>query len=121
MQKKSRRARTADSRPSSRKHNLPPPPTHKESPPADSFPTLPASVRQTRQSVFPEPLRLSLSNNRRTTRLRLCYRRLRFGIPLQRSPPALACHQQRADRRLLRPRYRALVQPRLFGLLHFIG
>src|ERR1035441_10491265 len=75
MQKKSRRARTADSRPSSRKHNLPPPPTHKESPPADSFPTLPASVRQSRQSVFPAPLRLSLSNIRRTTRLRLCSRR----------------------------------------------
>src|SRR6266446_8863679 len=48
QQKKSRRARTADSHPNSRQYNLPPPPTHKESPSADSFPPPPASVRQTR-------------------------------------------------------------------------
>jgi hypothetical protein len=50
--KKSRRARTADSRPNDRRHNPPPPPIRRESPPADSFPPPSASVRQTRQSVF---------------------------------------------------------------------
>src|ERR1019366_8342091 len=103
MRRKSRAARTADSRPSSRKHNLPPPPTHKESPPADSFPTLPASVRQTCQSVFPEPLRLSLSKNPRTPRPPLCPPPQ---LPQTRPPPRrprilhqIRHHQNRHDRR----------------------
>src|ERR1019366_2541387 len=103
MRRKSRAARTADSRPSSRKHNLPPPPTHKESPPADSFPTLPASARQTRQSVFPEPFRLSLSNNRRPPRLRLCPRRqtrqTRLHPRRHRILHQIRHHQNRHDRR----------------------
>src|ERR1019366_5650543 len=53
--KKSRAARIADLRPSTRQHNLPTPPTHKESPPPDSSPPPPASVPQIRQSVFPDP------------------------------------------------------------------
>src|ERR1700719_375626 len=48
QRKKSRRARRADSRPSSRQHSLPPPPIHKESPLEDSFPPPHVSVRQTR-------------------------------------------------------------------------
>src|ERR1017187_7346404 len=45
--KKSRAARTADSRRSDRPRNLRPPPIHKARPPADSFQPLSAYVRQT--------------------------------------------------------------------------